>query len=400
MMLRNAKHAIELLALLGVVTFTGLAVAANEGAKPLDHVTPSVDKQVMQLMHHDAEAIRKAQQGMEKEIPVANGDLTRPVYHFLPEARWINDPDGAFYADGWYHVFYQFNPYGNQWGHMHWGHARSRDNVTWERLPVAVWPDNDKGEDHCYSGGAVQDGKGKWQLWYTSVSKVRAKDQAKGRLDWVFNGQVMLKPMDKDFIKWGKSTDDPVNKPNLPNNIDGYPWNKYLRDPTFFKVNGRTFMLLGITGKVAPIYEARNRELTEWKYRGTMCDYAWDCPQMIPAGDKWIYVMSQGAPPRYYVGTFDPETAKFTKEKEGKLDQAGNYHTISFSIDDKGRAITYAWVTGTMQAKGWNNCFALPRVITLGEDGHPVQKPVRSGYSLRERDARCSGHEAQDCPRR
>ena len=255
-MLRNVKHAVELLAL---VTFAGLAAAANEGAKPSGHVTPSVDKHVM---HHDAEAIKKAQLGMEKEIPVANGDLTRPVYHFLPEARWINDPDGAFYANGWYHVFYQFNPYGNGWGHMHWGHVRSRDNVTWERLPIAVWPDNDKGEDHCYSGSAVQDGEGKWQLWYTSVSKVRSKDQAKGRLDWVFNGQVMLKPMDKDFIKWGKSTDDPVNKPNLPNNIDGYPWNKYLLDPTFFKVNGRTFMLLGIIGVFVSLYALLNPDMT------------------------------------------------------------------------------------------------------------------------------------------
>lgn len=339
-------------------------------------------------LHHDTEAIAKAREGIAKEIPVAATDPHRPVYHFLPETRWMNDPNGAFLANGWYHVFYQLNPYGNQWGHIHWGHARSRDNVTWERLPVGVWPSTEKGEDHCYSGSAVLDGDGKWQLWYTSVSKPREKDKDKGRLDWVFNGHVMLKPMDDQYVKWGKTTDDPVNKPTLPNNADGYAWNNYIRDPAFFRADGRTFMLLGITGtdasggNVAPIYEAKNKELTEWTYRGTMTDYAWDCPQMIPFGAKWMYLMTRDAPPQYFVGTFDPATAKFMKGKEGRLDRSADYKTVSFSVDDRGRRIVYAWIHPT-KGKGWNNCFALPRVLILGEDGHPVQAPVPELSSLR-----------------
>jgi fructan beta-fructosidase len=333
-------------------------------------------------LHHDAAALERARAGVEREMAVAASDPHRPVYHFLPEARWINDPNGAFYEDGWYHVFYQLNPYGNQWDHIHWGHARSRDNVTWERLPIAVWPSVEKGEDHCYSGCAVRDGNGELQMWYTSVSKVRAKDKEKGKLALVFNGQVMLKPMDKDYIKWGKTTADPVNVPNLLNNIDGYGWDNYVRDPAFFNAGGRTFMLLGITGKTAPIYEAANKELTQWNYRGNMCDTAWDCPQMISVGDQWIYVWSKGASPHYEVGSFDPESARFTAEKKGRLDQAENYHTISFSTDDQGQHTTYSWITGT-KGKGWNNCFAIPRVMTLGADGHPVQQPVEAIRKLR-----------------
>ncbi len=333
-------------------------------------------------LHHDAAALERARAGVEREMAAAASDPHRPVYHFLPEARWINDPNGAFYADGWYHVFYQHNPYGNKWGHIHWGHARSRDNVTWERLPIAIWPSVEKGEDHCYSGCAVRDGHGDLQMWYTSVSKPRARDKDKGKLAWVFNGQVMLKPMDKDYIKWGKTTADPVNAPTLPNNIDGYGWNAYIRDPAFFNAGGRTFMLLGITGETAPIYEAANKELTQWKYRGNMCDTAWDCPQMIPVGDQWLYVWSKGPSPHYEVGSFDPESARFAPEKKGRLDQARNYHTISFSTDDQGRHTTYSWITGT-KGKGWNNCFAIPRVISLGEDGHPVQRPVESISKLR-----------------
>ena len=61
--------------------------------------------------NHDPEAIRKAFEGVQSEKDVALADPTRPVYHFLPPARWMNDPNGAFYQDGWYHLFYQLIPY-------------------------------------------------------------------------------------------------------------------------------------------------------------------------------------------------------------------------------------------------------------------------------------------------
>jgi hypothetical protein len=113
---------------------------------------------------HDAAAISKAMEGIQKSVPIAKADPSRPVYHMMPEAQRMNDPIGAFFADGWFHVFYQSNPYDTGWGHMHWGHARSRDNVIWERLPVAVWPTTEKGEDHCYSGSTVKDGYGNWRV--------------------------------------------------------------------------------------------------------------------------------------------------------------------------------------------------------------------------------------------
>ena len=333
---------------------------------------------------HDAQAIASAGEGIAREIPAAVADPNRPGYHLLPQARWMNDPNGAFFADGWYHVFYQLNPYGNQWGHMHWGHARSRDNVIWERLPVAVWPDTGLGEHHCYSGSAVRDGDGNWQLWYTSVSGTGPAFSVPAR----FNGQVMLKPLDQEFIKWGKTTDDPVKHPTLPNNIDGYAWGNYLRDPAFFKAGGRTFMLLGITGSeaaggdVAPIYEAKNKDLTGWAYRGRMTDYAWDCPQMIPFGAKWMYVMTWDPPPQWFLGTFDPATARFTKEKEGRLDRSPEYKTVSIATDDRGRHIVYSWIH-PVNGQGWSNCFALPRALTLGKDGHAVQTPVPELARLR-----------------
>src|ERR1039458_8526511 len=69
-------------------------------------------------------------------VPKAAADPNRPVYHVHPPANWNNDPNGTVWYKGWHHVFYQHNPYGAAWGNMHWGHARSRDLVNWEHLPI------------------------------------------------------------------------------------------------------------------------------------------------------------------------------------------------------------------------------------------------------------------------
>ncbi len=65
----------------------------------------------------------------------------RPKLHFSPEIGWNNDLNGMVFADGVYHLYYQWNPYGVVWGNMHWGLAVSRDLLTWEHRPMAMEPD-------------------------------------------------------------------------------------------------------------------------------------------------------------------------------------------------------------------------------------------------------------------
>ncbi len=78
----------------------------------------------------------------------------RPQFHFTPAENWMNDPNGMVFHDGEWHLFYQYNPFGDRWGHMSWGHAVSRDLVRWEHLPVALAEADDI---MIFSGSAVVD---------------------------------------------------------------------------------------------------------------------------------------------------------------------------------------------------------------------------------------------------
>ena len=95
----------------------------------------------------------------EKPVKIFD-EIYRPQFHFTPEKNWHNDPNGLVFYKGEYHMFYQYNPFGNEWGFMHWGHAISTDLVHWEHLPIALFPDNDsKDSVECtaFSGSGLVD---------------------------------------------------------------------------------------------------------------------------------------------------------------------------------------------------------------------------------------------------
>ena len=103
-------------------------------------------------MSKELERAREYETRKEKQIP----ELLRPLFHLTPRCGWMNDPNGFSYYNGMYHMFYQYYPYDTCWGPMHWGHAVSKDLVTWEHMPCAMAPDSESDCDGCFSGGAIE----------------------------------------------------------------------------------------------------------------------------------------------------------------------------------------------------------------------------------------------------
>lgn len=91
---------------------------------------------------------------MSGGFAVAATEHWRPSLHFTPRRNWINDPNGLVWLDGEYHLFYQYNPEGDRWGEIGWGHAVSADGLHWQELPMAL-PASPA--EYVFSGSVVVD---------------------------------------------------------------------------------------------------------------------------------------------------------------------------------------------------------------------------------------------------
>ena len=323
--------------------------------------------------------VKQAMESVTAAIPLAGRDPNRPVYHFHPPANWNNDPNGTIFYKGWHHLFYQLNPYGAVWGHMHWGHARSRDLVNWEHLPIALWPSLEKGEEHVFSGGAITAADGRPRLFYTSIGK-RDPEQ------W------MALPADDDLIVWEKYPGNPVVTRKNHGSLQVDEW----RDPFLFREAGRAYMVCGGNinakaggGAAVELYEAANDSLTAWRHRGVVFQYrdraVWniECPNLFKLGSQWVLVISPESPCQYFVGSLDLVRGKFTPDTHGVLDPGQSYAS-NISYDDRGRTLLWLWGrTESDPAKGWQCCMTMPRVLTIDEDGFLRQNPAPEFETLR-----------------
>lgn len=347
-------------------------------------------------------AIEEAMQSVAAATGRADADPTRPVYHFRPPANWMNDPNGPIFHNGWLHLFYQHNPYGDDWGHMHWGHARSQDLVHWEHLPIALWPSLDLGEEHVFSGCAAYADQSLPMLIYTSVKR----GEQGVRLP---NEQWAARPLDPDLLTWEKHPANPI----LALATHGGPtFRGDWRDPFIFNAEGRTFLVLGgdyeQTAEVA-LYEADDATLTRWHYCGPLYQTPTDqarfleCPNFVklpPAighqvtpqatpAPEWLLIFSPYRQLEYISGAFDAGTLTFSPHATGVLDAGAsdvpNYYASNIVFDAQGRCILLGWVRGFAKGRSWNGCLALPRLLSMGVDGRPRQQPLPELADLRGR---------------
>jgi len=345
---------------------------------------------------YDNPAITRAMEAVREGIERCKDDPTRPVYHFRPPARWMNDPCGAIYHNGYYHVFYQLNPTGDFWGtdNTHWGHTRSKDLVHWEHLPIAIWPSRDHGERRCNSGCVAMSGNGRPMIFYTYVPMKRGVS----RQQWAAGG-------DDDLITWTKHPGNPVvdrRKSGIPSTV-GHGWS----DPFVFRADGKTFVTFKSSGGAVCV--ARNEELTEWRYVGSLAGVHGECPNFVKLSGKWVLLTSgsdRSQQLQYQVGAFDPHKLEFKAEKRGVLDHSygpkrpdsmcRGFYATNTLLDPAGRCVLFGWISGftnsegrfygmpgQAKGRGWNGCLGLPRILTLGPEGRPRQAVVPELRKLR-----------------
>ncbi|KJK34489.1 glycosyl hydrolase family 32 [Streptomyces variegatus] len=252
--------------------------------------------------------------------PSPHSETYRPQFHFTPEKNWMNDPNGLVYHKGEYHLFYQYNPNGNSWGDMSWGHAVSKDLVHWKELPLALSHDD---EEMVFSGSAVVD-----------------RNNATGF------GTKKNPPMVAIYTGAHKGTG--VQAQSLAYSTDrGRTWTKYqgnpvldigskeFRDPKvqWYEPTKSWLMTVSLsTEHKVQFYSSKNLKdwdlLSEFGPAGATGG-VWECPDLFPLavdGDKkkikWVLVVNinpggiaGGSAAQYFIGDFDG--TRFTAEDKG-----------------------------------------------------------------------------------
>ncbi len=330
-------------------------------------------------------SVARAMRALEAGAKLAKADPTRPTYHYRPPSGWISDPNGPIYHKDFYHTFYIHNPFGSHgWprSRNHWGHARSRDLVFWEHLPVALAPLFDR-EHRCNSGCLAIDGEGRPLIFYTHVPLNNKKPNEQ----WAAAG-------DDDLITWQRVSENPI----FSLKTHGGPrFSKSWRDPFIFKTGGRTFMIVtaNLDGQaVLPVYEAEDADLLRWKYLGLLyrvpksLTHSLECPNFFKLGQRWVLIGSPQTSPcavRYFVGSLDMKTIQFKPETQGLVDHLDNFlYATNIIHDDRGRCVLLARVKHfKTKGRAWNGCLALPRLLSLDAQGRLIQKPVPELKKLR-----------------
>ena len=308
----------------------------------------------------------------------SNRETYRPVYHHTPVYGWMNDPNGMFYKDGVYHLYFQYNPYGSMWANMTWGHSTSTDLTHWTYEGTAIVPD---AWGAIFSGSCVVDkdntagfGKGAVVAFYTSAKSTPWGD---------IQSQSMAYSLDngKTFIKY-------EHNPILTSTERDF------RDPkVFWYAPGKHWVMMLAVGQEMQIYSSDN--LKEWKKESSFGAMqgahggVWECPDLVEVAvegskeKKWVLIcnLNPGGPfggsaAQYFVGSFDGK--KFVNESPTQtkwLDWGkDNYATVTWSNAPAGRCIALGWMSNWQYANNvpttqYRSANTLARDLTLYRAG-------------------------------
>ena len=331
-----------------------------------------------------------------------------PAYHHIPPYGWMNDPNGMFYKDGVYHLYYQHNPYGCTWGNMHWGHSTSRDLVHWENEGTPLEPD---AWGYVFSGSCVVDhentsgfGEDAVVAFYTSSKPTMWTD---------CQTQSVAVSTDGGYV-FDKYEGNPVLGSGL----------RDFRDPkVFWYAPGKHWVMILAAGQEMQIFSSR--DLKAWKYQSSFGlthgahGGVWECPDLVElevegTGErKWVLISNinpggpfGGSATQYFVGTFDGK--KFVNGYPGTTKWMDwgkdNYATVTWSNAPDGRCIAIGWMSNwqyqnQLPLRGYRGANTIARELSLYErdgDVYLRSRPVKEMLSARtavssEKSFRVSG---------
>ena len=303
---------------------------------------------------------------------MTNREQHRPVYHHTPAYGWMNDPNGMFYKDGVWNLYFQHNPYGSQWENMTWGHATSKDLVHWTFNGEAIEAD---ALGAIFSGSAVVDknntagfGKDAIVALYTSAGENQTQSLAYS----TDGGKTMT-----------KFEGNPVLTSNVPD----------FRDPkVFWNEDIKKWNMILAVGQHMEIYTSDN--LKGWKYESSFGEgYGshagiWECPDLMKMKvrgtdkEKWMLICNinpggpfGGSATQYFIGDFDGK--KFTCESQPEVTKwmdygEDHYATVTFDNAPDGRHVALAWMSNWQYAnqvptKQYRSGNSIPRDLGLFE---------------------------------
>ena len=318
---------------------------------------------------------------------------SRPRYHFTPPQNFMNDPNGLVFFDGEYHLFYQYNPVGDVWGHMSWGHAVSRDLLHWEHLPVALHEENSM---MIFSGSAVVD----WQ------NTSGFGTQGNPPLVAVYTGHSKAEQTQ-----------------NIAYSTDrGRTWTKYagnpvlaigasdFRDPkVFWHAPTSQWIMVTVLSDQHKVRFDGSPDLKHWTYLSDFgpagaTDGLWECPDLFPlslegqAGTtKWVLKVDvlKGTGAQYFIGDFDGTrfSNAATQNEIRRVDYGADFYAAqSWSDAPNERRIWIGWLNNWHYANEvptspWRGVFSIPRELRLRKHSdrlHLVQWPAEEWKQLRQ----------------
>lgn len=289
--------------------------------------------------------------------------MERPSIHFAPESNWMNDPNGTVYKDGVYHLFYQYNPYGSDWGNIQWAYATSSDLMDWERKGLKLSPDSSISEKYCFSGCSVRMPEG-FKCFYTSIGY---EDDAVQH-----HAKQLICDADENFNKIHR------NGYAITKDIHDFSVSEW-RDPFVFRFGGKSFMVLAGIGNGKScvfLYEAKDRDLNKWEYIAPLYEIDQEtdmieCPNVAVFGTRIVlmYSLVRENIVRYISGEFDGRQIRIGVE--GVVDYGVNcFYATNIAYGANGETVLFAWekesLIGASSPDGkYSGCLAIPRILRL-----------------------------------